>query len=193
MKTRWILLISLFSLALGSCGASQTMVQDSPTPAPADTNMVSPITPDAASTTVSGVTTTVATPAIIETGVWKNYHNTQTEYNASYPADWTVNESAGINDELITTFMAPNDAGQGIVVSVLNGEVAVEEIPDMPNTRCELVTISGLSGRRCFDTLALSISTTLSGFSKQYTITSFGKHLDQNIYQRFLESFTVTP
>jgi hypothetical protein len=193
MKTRWILLISLLSLALGSCGgSSQTVVEDSPPPAPADINMVSLITPDATSTTDAGVTTIIATPTVIETSVWKNYQNTQIGYSAEYPADWTVNESAGINGELITTFMAPTD-GQGIVVSILNDEAAVEEIPDMPNTRCQPVTISGYPGRRCFDTVAFSISTTFLGQGKQYAIAAFGKHPDQNIYQRFLESFTLTP
>mgnify|MGYP001388038261 CR=1 FL=1 len=192
MKTFWISLIFLLSLALGSCGLSQTMVKDSPTPDPADTNMVSPITPNVTFTKATGVTTAIATPSIIETGAWKTYQNTQAGYSANYPADWTVNESVGINGELITTFMAPND-GQGIVVSILNGEAAAEEIPDMPNTRCQQVTISELSGQRCLDTLAFNFSTTFIDQGKQYTITSSGKHPDENTYQNFLENFSVTP
>lgn len=192
MRTRWILLISLLSLALGSCGSSQAEVGQSPELAPVDKNMVSPITPDATTTMAKGVTSAITTPTVIETDTWKTYQNTEAGYSAEYPADWAVNESVDINGEVITKFIALTD-GEGIVVSVLKGEAAVEEIPDMPNTRCQQVTISGLSGKRCFDTVAFSISTTFLGNSKQYNITAFGKHLDQNIYQHFLENFTVTP
>ena len=192
MKAYWIMLIILLSLALGSCGLSQTMVKDSPTMAPEATDTVSIVPVDATAVLAPGGTTPVANSSVIATGAWKTYHNTEAGYSAEYPADWTVNESAGINGEFITTFTAPND-GQGIVVSIQNGEAAVEEIPDMPNTRCQPVTISGLSGRRCFDTIASSISTTFLAHGRQYTVTTFGKHLDQNIDQRFLESFTATP
>jgi hypothetical protein len=168
------------------------MVEVSPTMAPEATDTVSIVPVDATAVLAPGGTTPVANSSVIATGAWKTYHNTEAGYSAEYPADWTVNESAGINGEFITTFTAPND-GQGIVVSIQNGEAAVEEIPDMPNTRCQPVTISGLSGRRCFDTIASSISTTFLAHGRKYTVTTFGKHLDQNIYQSFLESFTVTP
>lgn len=184
MRTHWISLIFLLSLGLVSCGPSAVEQDQAPMEpqALADTDKVSSVTSDVTATTVAEVTT----------DEWKTYHNTQVGYSAEYPADWTVNESVGVNGELITTFMAPND-GQGIIVSVLNNEAAVEEILDMPNTRCEQVTISGLSGRRCFDTLAFNFSTTFINQGKQYTIASSGKHPDQNIYQHFLESLTVTP
>jgi len=193
MKKRWISLVFVLSLALGSCGPSQTMVEDSPTLASEDTEIVPPITSNATNTTTTNVvTTTIVTSTVIASDTWKTYHNTEAGYSASYPADWTVNESVGINGELITTFMEPNNE-QGIVVNVPNGEAAVEEIPDMPNIRCQQVTISGLSGRRCLDTLTFNFSTTFIDQGKQYTIASSGKHPDQNIYQRFLDNFTVTP
>lgn len=154
--------------------------------------MVSLITPDATTTTTNGVITTIATPTVIETGAWKTYQNTQAGYSAEYPPDWTVSESVGVSGELITTFLAPI-AGQGITVSILNADAVVEEIPDMPNTRCQQVTMSGLSGRRCFDTVASNTSTTFLSQDKLYTIATFGKHLEQDIYQRFLENFTLTP
>ena len=184
MRTRWISLIFLLSLGLVSCGPSTVEQDQAPMEpqAPADTDKVSSVTSDTTATTAAGVTT----------DEWKTYDNTQAGYSAKYPADWAVNESLGVNGELITAFMAPND-GQGIVVSVLNRDAAVEEIPDMPNTRCEQVTISGLSGRRCFDTLTFNFSTTLIDQGKVYTIAGFGKHLDENIYQLFSERFTVTP
>lgn len=190
MKIYWISLAILFVLALGSCNSSQTVVENSPTLATKDRDRVFPFTPDATPAMAAGVTTAVAT--VIATSGWQTYNNVQAGYSSKYPADWTVNESVGINGELITMFMAPNN-GQGIIVSVLKSEAAVEEIPDMPNTRCQQVTISGLPGQRCLDTVASSFSTTFLVNSKQYAIATFGKYPDENIYQSFLESFTVTP
>jgi hypothetical protein len=192
MRAYWIMLILLLSLALGSCGPSQTIVEVSPTMTPQATNTVSNMAVDATAVLAPGETTPVANSIVIATDAWKTYHNSEAGYSAEYPADWTANESAGINGEFMTTFTAPI-VGQGIVVNIQNGATAVEEIPDMPNLRCQQVTISGLSGRRCFDSVALSTSTTLFDHDKQYIIAAIGKHLDQNIYQRFLESFTVTP
>ena len=187
MKKHWISLVFVLSLALGSCAPSQTTAEDSPTLASEDTEIVSPIT-----TNATNATTTIVTTTATAIDTWETYHNTEAGYSASYPAGWTVNESVGINGELITAFMEPNNE-QGIVVNIPNGEVAVEEIPDMPNVRCQQVTISGLSGRRCLDTLTFNFSTTFIDQGKQYTIASSGKHADQNIYQRFLDNFTVTP
>lgn len=135
----------------------------------------------------------VTAPAstIEEPSAWMSYQNTEAGYSIEYPADWTLNKSISANGEFITTFVAPNNA-QGIIVSVLNNETATEQNSDIPNVRCQQVTISGLSGQRCFDTVAFSISTLLLGQDKQYSIATFGKHPDQNIYQRFLDSFTVT-
>jgi hypothetical protein len=191
MKTCWILVISPLLLALGSCGPTQTVAEKSPAPAPANTIVVSSTTPDATTAAAAGMPTTTATPTVIETGAWQAYHNTHAGFDANYPSDWTVNESSGMNSELITRFMAPGN-GQGIVVSILNGAPA-EAIPDMPNTRCHDVKVSGLSGRYCFDTIAFNFVTTLINQGKQYIIASSGKHPDQNVYQRFLESFSLTP
>jgi hypothetical protein len=192
MRTDRFMLLFLLSLALASCGPSQRMVEVSPTMAPQATNPVSIGSVEATAALVPGGTTTVANSTVVATDAWKTYHNTEAGYNAAYPVDWSSNESAGVNGEFVTTFTAPI-AGQGIVVSIQNGETAVEEITDMPNTRCQPVTISGFSGRRCFDTLASSISTTFIAQGRQYTIATFGKHSDQNIYQHLLESLTMTP
>jgi hypothetical protein len=168
------------------------IVAASPTNTSVATDTAVTVTVDATAVPTPGETTPVAGSTVIATEPWKTYHNTEAGYRAEYPVDWTVNESTGKNGELITTFTLPDD-GQEIVVSIQNGETAGEEIPDMPNTHCQPVTISGLSGRRCLDTIASTTSTTLFGNGKQYTIATFGKHLDQAIYQRFLESFAVTP
>jgi hypothetical protein len=197
MKTAWIALICLLFLALGSCSPSEKTVENLPTLATENADSVTvdatavPVsTAEATATVTAGATTTIPTSTNIETGAWTNYQNTQAGYSVQYPSDWAVNESVGPSGEFITTFRAPNDE-QGITVNVLKSEAIVEEIPDMPNTRCQQITISELTGLRCFDSLTFSISTTLIGHGRQYAIVAFGKHPDENIYQGFLESFTT--
>jgi hypothetical protein len=187
MKTFWISLMILLIFVFG-CAPSSAAGPDEPLVPPSQEPLTTPL-PDSPN---KGDSVQMTSPTVIVTGGWKTYINAQAKYSIQYPEDWTVSESVGINGELITSFIAPND-GQGIVVSVLNSEAAVEEIPDMPNTRCEEITISGSSGRRCFDTLNFSLSTTLVNQGKQYAITSSGKRPDQEIYQHFLESFALIP
>lgn len=177
MKISWILFFGLLALVLAGCAASQTVVAS---PVPAKKNVTASVTAAAATST-----------AIVISG-WRSYSNTQAGYSAQYPADWTVEESIGVNGELVTIFMAP-DNRQGLSVTVLNGETTGGEIPDLPNTRCKPIMISGLPGQRCLDTVASSISTTFSGNNKQFAIVTIGKKPDQNFYQSFLENFTVTP
>jgi len=181
MRTNYISFLGLMTLLLVGCAASQRAAEDSPAlPPPADI------------TGISSTPTGVAASTDSATAGWLTYTNLQAGYSAKYPADWTVNESVGGNGELVTMFMAPDNA-QGLSVNVLNGETIVEESPDMPNTRCRQVTISGASGQRCFDTLAFSLSTTFSGHDKQFAVVSIGKHPDETIYQSFLENFTMNP
>ena len=189
MKTRWVLVISLLSLALGSCGRSQTVIEDSSPPAPLDKNIVPPITSTATTTTTTtGVTITSATPNVVETGAWKTYHNVQAGYSAEYPADWAVSEQVGTDGSIVTTFSSV-DGGAGIMVLVQSGEFGGAGSLDLPNTRCEEVTIGGLTGTRCFDTLSSSTSTAVVSQGKTYMITSTSKRLDPMIYDRFLDSF----
>jgi hypothetical protein len=204
----WILLTFLLSLALGSCSLSQNGVEDLQTTVPENTESTSAGTSAISGPTVRATTTapfneanatattlpeTSITPAVAtETGAWTEYQNAQAGYSAQYPSDWTVTESVGQNGELIIAFKAP--AGeQGISVNIPTSEAVVEGSPDIPNTRCQQVTISGFAGLRCFDTLTFNTSTTFTAHGRQYSIVTFGKHLDETVYQHFLDSFTVTP
>jgi hypothetical protein len=181
--SRW-LTIAFTVFGLSACDAigtsfSQTVTAQLPTAV---------TTAPAAPTATSTVTLTSTTA-----NAWRTYRNDRVGYTVEYPATWKVNERTDSDGAEVTTFSPdPNNDGMSVTVIVRGGEPAGGEIPDMPNTRCQQVTIGRLSGRRCFDTLAFSTSTTLLSQGKQYTIAGSGKHLDQNVYQHFLDSFTVT-
>jgi hypothetical protein len=64
-------------------------------------------------------------------------------------------------------------------------------VPDLPNTRCQLVTIGGLSGVQCLDTINFSIVTTFVGSGKTYAVSGSSKRLDQDIYQHVVYSLTL--
>lgn len=179
---RWLILI-ITVCALCACGTT-------------DIRPTQATTAELPMAVATAHSTQPATPtATVSTGVtaWNTYRSDRAGYSIDYPATWKVDERVDSEGTDMTTFSpAANNSGTSIAVIVRNNIPAEQAIPDLPNTRCQQVTINGLSGRRCFDTLASSISTTFSGQGKQYTIVASGKHLDQNIYQRFLESFTVT-
>lgn len=128
--------------------------------------------------------------ATVSSDDWKIYHNVSAAYTVAYPASWTVNERAGGNGTDITTFTPAS--GSGIAITVGAGGAGTAGNSDLSNMRCTPVTVSGLHGTRCFDTIAFSLSTTLGGAGKQYVIAASGRRLDQRIYQRLVASFTIT-
>jgi hypothetical protein len=62
---------------------------------------------------------------------------------------------------------------------------------DIPNTRCEEVSVDRLPGIRCFDTIAFSTTTTFGNEIKSYTVIASGKRTDPAVYQRFLDVLRV--
>jgi hypothetical protein len=121
---------------------------------------------------------------------WKTYRNAQAGYSVAYPPDWKAVEVPGARGEFITKF-TPASGDVSIVIAVRPIDPDQKEPIDLPNRRCRLVTVVGLEGVRCVDTISLSGSTTIAGKDKQFIITTTGKHPDQNLYQRFLDSFQL--
>lgn len=126
-------------------------------------------------------------------GDWQTYQNEPAGYRVDYPADWTVRELADANGVLSTAF---RPAGRGACITLtvpLHGpDGPAEAVSDIPNTYCRQVSVGGLDGTTCLDTLSMSRSTVLIGQDRTYTIATFGKRLDHGVYQRFLEGFSIT-
>ncbi len=155
-------------------------VQAVPTPlAAAEPNRGARPTTIAAATVPAIPSPTLADGA---NGAWQTY---------PYPAGWTASERAGEHGDLTTSF-GPSGGGAGIGVIVQPGRQNVGNT-DLPNTRCAQVVVGGVTGRRCFDTLSSGVSTTLVAQDRTYTIVAAGRRLDQQIYQRFLDSFALLP
>jgi hypothetical protein len=131
-----------------------------------------------------------ATPIPPPAVAWQTYHSQSAGYRVEYPAGWVASEQANAGGSFATTF-APSGGGASITVLVMPG--ASIPADDLPNTRCEQVTIGGLAGTRCFDTIARSTSVVLSGQGGTFTIAADGKHLDSQIFERFLSTFALVP
>jgi hypothetical protein len=162
-----------------------TLIKPPPTPLPPEA-----LNPTEVPALVPPVPPALPTMAVAHSGDWQLYRNDQAGYSVTYPPGWTVSETVGADGSFMTTF-APAGDGANIVVLVQAGEQS-SEANDIPNTRCQPVTIGGLTGARCFDTIAFSTSTTLVGHGKTYTITAAGKRTDQTTYQGLVDSFTVS-
>jgi hypothetical protein len=182
--SRW-LAMAFAVLVLSACGTVGTGLTPTSTtklPTPATTSHSTPVV-------------TLAVTSLPASIAWKTYQNDRAGYTVDYPADWTIDERSELDGANVTTF-APSDpdaGGTNLTVIVRNDASPTEEIPDMPNTRCQQVAVDKLSGVRCFDTLSSNTVTTLIGPGKIYTLVGSGKRLDQNIYQRFLNSLAVKP
>jgi hypothetical protein len=145
---------------------------------------------------ITNVTVTIQAEGTVstatETGGWKTYHSEQSGFRAEYPTDWIVSEQTSSDGSNVTTFSSI-DGGAGIMVLVQSGEFGGTGSLDLPNTRCEEVTVGGITGTRCFDTLSFSTSTSVVSQGKTYIITSISKRLDAMIYNSFLASFQFSP
>lgn len=155
----------------------------------------SPTPPAAASpgTTTTGPTATRATTTgATMSGDWRTYRNQQAGYAVDYPAAWAVNERADPDGALVTAF-TPASNGAGISVTVRPGPPPDPAPSDIPNVRCQPLTVGGLAGARCSDTIALSTVTTLAGPNRTYIIATIGRRADQPIYGRLVASFRPLP
>lgn len=121
-------------------------------------------------------------------GAWQTYHSSRGGFTVEYPAGWHVDETTNADGSIATVF-TPGAGGEGIDIDVRRGAPQVEA-DDIPNTRCRPVTVAGLSGTRCFDTISFSTAATLSGQGKTFTLSS-GKHGDQATFDHMLNSFRL--
>jgi hypothetical protein len=133
---------------------------------------------------------TAPTRSDASTGAWQTYRDDQAGYSIAYPPDWTAREQSRGNGSSVVTF-TPDSGRPGVMVIVQDGVPNAAEPSDLPNTRCQQVTIGGLAGTRCLDTISFSIATTLVGQTKTYIITTSGKNADKQIYQSVVNSFAL--
>jgi hypothetical protein len=166
--------------------ASSTAV-DKPSPVPMPPEALNP-----SETPVSTAPALLATitAVTIRDNAWQAYRNDKTGYSVAYPAGWAVQEQTD-SGVAVTTF-APSSGAPGIIVSMQVADVEPAEPSDLPNSkRCKPVVVGGIKGLRCFDIVTLRVPAPPSGQGKSYIIASTGAGIDQALFQRFLDSFTL--
>jgi|GEM_PF-3941189 len=179
---------------ISTASTSNTMPNPATTPTNTNTGKptLAPLPPEPLNPTGEAMPTPTTPPAQqASTDGWQTYRNEAAGFAVQYPGGWTVDEQASTDGSFNITF-GPSGSGSGILVIVLPGTAGATGNAEMPNVRCEPVTINGLAGMRCFDTIAMSTTTTLTGASKIFTISSTGKQTNSAIYDSFLNSFQST-
>ncbi len=158
----------------------------------------SALAPPTATPTATAAATSAPTPAATATegasaNAWQMFRNRQTGYTVEYPMAWTVDEQADIDGSNVTTFASAGSQASitVIVQAALPDQTEIPPLADMSDTRCEQVTVDRLPATRCFDTVSFSTTTTFATEKNTYTIATSSKHLDQRIYQHFIDSFRV--
>ncbi len=114
---------------------------------------------------------------------WQTYHSAAGGYTIAVPGDWLVQETADAAGTSVTTLASDT---QGIVVRA--GAGAGAEAGDLPNTLCRSVTVGGLPGSQCIDTLSRSVAITLEGPSGRYRLAA-ARTLDPALLAQILATF----
>jgi hypothetical protein len=174
-------------LLLAACGASKPSAGAAPTPKPQAPAGIAPTPAQPAST--EPISPTAPPTAVLASGAWQPYRSAQAGYSLDYPANWVANERAEANGRRVTTFV-PAAGGAGVTVIAQPGGAPADSA-DLPNTRCQPVSVGGLPGTRCLDTISMTTTTTLTTQGTTYLIVAPGRRLDQQIYQRLLDSFRL--
>jgi hypothetical protein len=121
-------------------------------------------------------------------GGWQSYGNAQAGYGIAYPPDWAASEQSN-EDAFITTF-TPSSGGPGVKVVVQAGDPPAIRQPEASTRICERAVVGRLTGTRCFDSATDITSTALAGNGRTYIISTTGKGVENQVYQRFLDTFT---
>ena len=120
---------------------------------------------------------------------WQIYRSAQAGWSIAYPADWTMAEQGGEDGPLIAT--ARPASGAGITVVVQAGAPPAIRPSEKSNIICARVVVGRLTGTRCVDADKGTIATTVAGNGRTYIIATAGKGVDQQLYQRVLDSFVA--
>ncbi len=135
---------------------------------------------DPAGGTDPGGQATAAAPGPVES-TWQTYHSAAGGYTIAVPGDWLVQETADAAGASVTTLASDT---QGIVVRAGAGG----EAGDLPNTLCRSVTVGGLLGSQCTDTLSRGVAITLDGPTGRFRLAA-ARTLDPALLAQILATF----
>jgi hypothetical protein len=143
-----------------------------------------PVTPPAAAASSTAAPATTADPAI---SGWPVFTSVAGGYRLRYPPGWRVKESTGTGGPVLS-LLAPRGAGISVLVTFTPPP---ERASNAPNTACRPVTVAGLAGSRCLDTVAKVVTTTLKGQERWYVLTASLRRpaAPAGAYDRVLASF----
>lgn len=126
-----------------------------------------------------------ADPAAPSDTIWSTYHSAAGGFSLAVPSDWSADESIDAFGVPMVT-LTSGDGAQGIAVRTPTAPSA--DGVDLPNQTCTPVSIAGLMGTRCIDTLSRALVVTLSGPTSTFEIVS-GSRGDSSIFDQVLASF----
>ena len=174
MRTKLLVPAGLLLLAV-----TVTACARPPEAAPRATSTV----PAAPSTQAPPATT--ADPAVSR---WPVFTSVAGRYRLRYPPGWRVEESTGTGGPVLS-LLAPRGAGISVLVTFTPPPEGGAS--NAPNTACRPVTVGGLAGSRCLDTLSKVVTTTLKGRERWYVLTASLRRppAPAGAYDRVLASF----
>jgi hypothetical protein len=149
--------------------------------------------PSVTSVAQAGSSTVVSTARSLDPAPsnWRVFTSVPGGYRLRYPPGWRVKESTGSGGPVLS-LLPPK--GVGISVLVTSTTPPEAAAANLPNTRCQLVRIDGLEGRRCLDTISMVVSTILQGRERWYVLTTSLRRPARpaGAYDRVVASFRLS-
>jgi hypothetical protein len=119
---------------------------------------------------------------------WQTYRSDNDGFSVAVPDNWLANAETRLDGADIVSLSAP-DSTRGLMV-VVQSSADASSADDLPNTRCQPITVGGQPATRCIDTLSLSSSIAVQVGERHYQILASERRLGTELYQAILASFS---
>jgi hypothetical protein len=119
---------------------------------------------------------------------WQTYHSEIGGFSLSVPVDWVPSVQPGLDGPEVISLTAPDNLA-GVMI-VVQPTADASPADDLPNTRCQPITLGGQPATRCLDTLSFSSTIWVAVGDRLYQILASERRLGPDVYQTLLASFS---
>jgi hypothetical protein len=117
---------------------------------------------------------------------WQVYHSDRAGFSIAVPDGWTIQEGAEADGRPKVTLQSA-DGSAAMAVSVGDPMAAAA---DLPNTFCGPLSVGGLDGTRCVDTLSGSVVVTVTTAGATFQFVT-GRRVDRALFEQVLSTFVL--
>jgi hypothetical protein len=119
---------------------------------------------------------------------WQTFRSDADGFSVAVPVDWVASAQTRVDGADVINLAAPDNTS-GVMI-VVQPSADATSANDLPNTRCQPITVGGQPATRCMDTLSFASSTiSVQVSDRLYQIIGSELRLGPDVYQAMLASF----